>query len=254
MFGSRARKFLSENQYTAYLPYALGEMFLLVIGILVALQIDNWNDSRKESVLEAQYYCRLYESALQDKIQINQLQTEMAARLTASIGMLAALQEQHPNRDSVAKMMLAAIRLSGSNFKPDTSAFEDIKSSGNLNVLTDTDIKDQISRYYSDVMAIAANHSGNADHITLRFFSHNDVIGAGWLNLEFLKTTLDGSAVDIEYLVNRFPLTETIIDSLITDSLFYIAVNARGSVHLQNISNHITDITQALEPKCDDAI
>lgn len=42
------QKLLSENKFSKYLIYALGEIVLVVIGILIALQINNWNDERKE--------------------------------------------------------------------------------------------------------------------------------------------------------------------------------------------------------------
>ena len=150
--------------------------------------------------------------------------------------------------------MLVAIRLSGSKFHPDTSAFEDIKSSGNLNLLKDTEIKDKISIYYVNVTAIAANHSANAGFMIDTFFDQENYIGAGWLNLEFMKTTLDGSDVDIEDLVNRYPLTEKIVKTLINDALVYVAINARGAAHMQDILNHVKYITQVLEAKCDDEI
>lgn len=38
---------LSENRFTRYLIYASGEIILVVIGILIALQINNWNENRK---------------------------------------------------------------------------------------------------------------------------------------------------------------------------------------------------------------
>jgi hypothetical protein len=39
---------MSENQFRRYLIYAIGEIILVVIGILIALQINNWNEKRKE--------------------------------------------------------------------------------------------------------------------------------------------------------------------------------------------------------------
>lgn len=38
---------LSENRFSKYLLYAIGEIILVVIGILIALQINNWNETRK---------------------------------------------------------------------------------------------------------------------------------------------------------------------------------------------------------------
>ena len=41
------QKLLSENKISKYVLYAIGEIFLVVIGILIALQINNWNETRK---------------------------------------------------------------------------------------------------------------------------------------------------------------------------------------------------------------
>ena len=41
------QKLLSENKFSKYLLYAIGEIILVVIGILIALQINNWNENRK---------------------------------------------------------------------------------------------------------------------------------------------------------------------------------------------------------------
>lgn len=41
------QEMLTENKYTKYLLYAIGEIFLVVIGILIALQINSWNENRK---------------------------------------------------------------------------------------------------------------------------------------------------------------------------------------------------------------
>ena len=39
---------LAENKFSKYLLYAVGEILLVVIGILIALQINNWNEFNKE--------------------------------------------------------------------------------------------------------------------------------------------------------------------------------------------------------------
>ena len=41
---------LSENKFSKYLLYAVGEIILVVIGILIALQINNWNENRKTNI------------------------------------------------------------------------------------------------------------------------------------------------------------------------------------------------------------
>ena len=42
------QRLLTDNKFSKYLLYAIGEILLLVIGILIALQINNWNEEKKE--------------------------------------------------------------------------------------------------------------------------------------------------------------------------------------------------------------
>lgn len=42
------QQLLNENKTSKYLKYAIGEIVLVMIGILLALQVNNWNNERKE--------------------------------------------------------------------------------------------------------------------------------------------------------------------------------------------------------------
>ena len=50
---------IGQGKVSKYLPYAVGEILLVVIGILIALQIDNWNEKRKDRNLYLNYLFRL---------------------------------------------------------------------------------------------------------------------------------------------------------------------------------------------------
>ncbi|NNL82603.1 MAG: hypothetical protein HKP28_04380 [Winogradskyella sp.] len=43
---------MEQNKTGKYFKYAIGEIILVVIGILIALQINNWNEQRKEKQQE----------------------------------------------------------------------------------------------------------------------------------------------------------------------------------------------------------
>jgi hypothetical protein len=46
------QKLLTENKFSKYVLYAIGEIVLVVIGILIALSINNWNEQHKINVQE----------------------------------------------------------------------------------------------------------------------------------------------------------------------------------------------------------
>ena len=49
------RQLLTENKFNQYMLYAVGEILLVVIGILLALQINNWNENNKNNALQINY-------------------------------------------------------------------------------------------------------------------------------------------------------------------------------------------------------
>ena len=59
---------LSEGNTGKYFKYAIGEIILVVIGILIALSINNWNQNRLNKDLESLYYNRLLEDIKVEKV------------------------------------------------------------------------------------------------------------------------------------------------------------------------------------------
>lgn len=67
---------LSENKISKYLLYAIGEILLVVIGILIALSINNWNDNRKDRIEEKAILESLFQNLSLAKRQSEQLISE----------------------------------------------------------------------------------------------------------------------------------------------------------------------------------
>ena len=73
------QRLIADNKITKYLLYALGEVFLVVIGILIALQINNWNEERK--------------TRLQDREFLNNLKVELSVDIAALQDRIARYQK-----------------------------------------------------------------------------------------------------------------------------------------------------------------
>ncbi len=65
------RNLLSEGKTGKYFKYAIGEIILVVIGILIALQINNWNENRKERAIEIVLLENLQKDLSLDTLDIN---------------------------------------------------------------------------------------------------------------------------------------------------------------------------------------
>ena len=65
-FRNIRQKLLSENRFSKYLLYAIGEIVLVVIGILIALSINNWNENRKTEKEIINLFSALRNDLIQD--------------------------------------------------------------------------------------------------------------------------------------------------------------------------------------------
>jgi len=63
-FRNIRQNLLAEGKTSKYLKYAIGEIILVVIGILIALQINNWNENRKANIEEQRILETLYENLI----------------------------------------------------------------------------------------------------------------------------------------------------------------------------------------------
>ena len=72
-FRSIRRRVLAENKLQKYLLYATGEILLVVIGILIALQINNWNTRRIERKEAQKSYRNIRRQVLDDQAELTKV-------------------------------------------------------------------------------------------------------------------------------------------------------------------------------------
>jgi hypothetical protein len=140
-----------ENKTGKYFKYAIGEIILVVIGILIALQINNWNENRKNEKIERDYYCRLNVDLEQDKIQIENLIERITKRQKYANQFLRLILQKNYDAQTLNLQYIKTIRGSVVNFKPNIATYEDIKSAGNLNLIKDISIKNGLDEYYKNI-------------------------------------------------------------------------------------------------------
>jgi hypothetical protein len=70
-FRNIRQNLLMENKTGKYFKYAIGEIVLVMIGILLALQVNDWNENRKKQTLKNEYKTALINDYTKDTIQIN---------------------------------------------------------------------------------------------------------------------------------------------------------------------------------------
>ncbi len=64
------QRLLTENKFSRYLIYAIGEIILVVFGILIALSVNNWNENKKSLLAEKSIYIKLVRDLSQEELII----------------------------------------------------------------------------------------------------------------------------------------------------------------------------------------
>ncbi|MBK8503735.1 MAG: hypothetical protein IPL46_16895 [Saprospiraceae bacterium] len=173
---------LSEGKTGKYLKYAIGEILLVVIGILIALSINNWNDSRKINQQEKSYLKRLLLENKQDVLTFSN-EIERLENNNQKITNLSEAFKDKNCSDSLLVLRANEYVIFGSLypvFNPSTSTYEDLSSTGNLSVIKNTQLRDQIVGHYEDYELVESNFKINNDWAT-------PIDAPLWINTDALK-------------------------------------------------------------------
>lgn len=136
-FSKIRQKLLQQNRITRYLAYAIGEIFLVVIGILIALQVNNANQRRLDNIRRNEYIIRIKGDIESDLKHLDLLADRLGKENLENIDRYFGFFNQ--GGQPVEAFVDSALRTSLVRFRylPNRHSFEDMKSSGNIQFLTD---------------------------------------------------------------------------------------------------------------------
>ncbi|WP_445383080.1 DUF6090 family protein [Robiginitalea sp. IMCC43444] len=152
-FRSIRQKLLSENKLSKYLLYAIGEIVLVVIGILIALQINNQNEARKERAKEVNYL----------KNVKTDLQSELANSAEFAAYHFGKAEACSHLLNSAAPQTIEEVQLYTDRYEqvfiwdtfvPNNNTFKELLSSGNLSLIKNDSIKNgllELEKLYAEI-------------------------------------------------------------------------------------------------------
>ena len=140
------KSLLERNKMGKYVKYAIGEIVLVVVGILIALQINNWNEQRKNQAFEKEILEQIRANLIKDKLTLTDIKSNFESALSSTDKILNASWNQN-ERDSVKYWLGDIIQFD--RFQPLTNAYEVAKSKG-LDLISNKQLRFIIGTYYDD--------------------------------------------------------------------------------------------------------
>ena len=164
IFRKARSQFIEKGQTSKYMKYAIGEILLVVIGILIALQINNWNEADKEDRVLKEYLAKIRSHTQEDLRELDTLilyRTQMTNTCKAARKVMLTKKED----ENIYIMMASGIAFADFFFKAKTDGYEALKNSNSFGKINNTVLDSLLIQYHGLVEGIAENEKSYNDYI-----------------------------------------------------------------------------------------
>ena len=234
---------MEKNKTRKYLKYAIGEIVLVVIGILIALSLNNWNELRKNDIIKNQLIEDLI-LELQSSKKIIQVAIIKADTLVTKGKLFLkhiAPKEITIEMDSLKK--LGRFVTDGIPYDLNLPIYEDSKSSGKLSMINNKNVL----LYYAEI--ISANIGGSSLRKTSNHMWFN---GSGWELRKEIGTS-DVFRLPNDLLPQKFRLSEKEFYDILSRPSTYATLGNALQIktirvsYMNRISKGMTEVIELLE-------
>jgi len=212
------KSLLSEGKTTKYFKYAIGEIVLVVIGILIALSINNWNETRKAKIRSIEYHERIAED-LERIIKTSENLNATAKQVLTSIEHTVRLLESNKDLNTKDKEVVdyALIWMSRFNYSfSELSTYEEMKSSGDLGLIYDKNIRRDLVNFHDLIVSVDGIFNRLGATITN---------GQSFLD-KYVKSKVNPETLEITHIYNFKGMAK---DKTFINEFSRIAVHWRGN-------------------------
>jgi hypothetical protein len=248
-FFRKIRKNLADdNNPLKYMRYAIGEIVLVVIGILIALSINNWNETRKDNRQEVVYYCKIKEDLESDKNRIETIIESIVERQVVCKQLLLKLHSTPKDKSVVIDDYLAAVR--SDVFYHNKAAITDLTSSGKLSLLHNEELKKIILKYYTDMENSLRIIHANQKEVTDRIFGYDNILEMG-AHQTFYREEYGKELMDLFPNINwQTDKNNPYFKKFEEHIAIAVVVNAREKQILETILSEIEPLLLSLNEAC----
>ena len=233
---------LTENKFSKYMLYAIGEIVLVVVGILIALQINNWNQNRLAVNEEQAILKNIHTEFLQNKVVLIESirQSNIVSISGKTIFNLIGKERIEIEKNNVDSLIFNSLEIA--SFRPSENTISDLLQSGRLQLLRNNRLKDLLHEWSKKMQSkenaqIRAENKIDKElvpYLSINY-SMKDVDRYGRLNWQN-KTLLK---------IDKFKIFEDIVFENIFDDLLYRL--STNDIRLRELGKLIDDIIKETE-------
>ncbi|MCK5442704.1 MAG: hypothetical protein KAJ23_12515 [Maribacter sp.] len=210
------QRLLTENKFSKYLLYAIGEIVLVVIGILIALSINNWNELKKDEIKERKLLNEMVEGLEFNVSNLKSILSDFKADDESSNLIITVIEHKRNYNDSLDYHFARA--LNAIPLYPITYvAYESMKNTG-FDIVRNDQLKNEIINLFELTYSTAQLRQNNLpdlwDFIGKRFM--NDPLGWSHKPFDFEDLVQDR---EFRSIINRMKSSRGYIGRAYVESL-----------------------------------
>ncbi|MBO0329511.1 DUF6090 family protein [[Muricauda] lutisoli] len=228
-FRTIRQRLLSENKFNKYLLYAIGEIILVVIGILIALQINNWNEKRKDVVRASNYIDRISED-LERSVKTSENLVKLNKSILKSVTDTQKLLERGTELSAEEKETVdyAFLWFPRTTYQlPTMLTYEEMKASGDLYLIDDIEVRNKLAEYYNYLRQVESIYDKLSQDIESQFGVYNTKIRAH-TNPETLDITFN------------YQFSDLCEDNVFINTFSRMTIHWRGFVYFMERVNRLS--------------
>lgn len=135
----------TTNKFSKYLLYAIGEIILVVIGILIALQINNWNNQKLLNKAEVKSYQNIKRQIIEDKAELTQVKGyNNYFKKSSEIANKIIEAQDYSKVDSLALMAMGLSLYT--DFHSSGHIYQTLVNSGDIKLLKNSEIPSKLQK------------------------------------------------------------------------------------------------------------
>jgi len=232
---------MEQNKTGKYLKYAIGEIMLVVIGILIALSINNWNENRKELLNETKILKTLNSEFKQNRSTLDSILTSLSSAENALSFVLKNIKPK-PNINLSPRKLDSVLYQSFTNpyWKRSEYTLRTLENSGKLSSLSNEVLKMKLYEWSLVSTAITDKDSDATTgfNYLLNYYKENGSIR----NLDSFGIISEGRT-SLSYNHLKF-FSDVVFENAIDDYLVFIRQRIRNYKTAMIIIDEIITITE----------
>ncbi len=234
LFRKVRQKMLTENKFNKYLLYAIGEIILVVIGILIALQINEWNNERNRNNAEQKIVRQLQTDLVASAKELEKVKMFCLKRAQASAHITRAFYKTEIPNESILEFI--SLPRSSIIYSPILGTARSLINSGNIDLLSSKELKNEIVSYVEKVDYLLKDINRYEETYYRKGIEKSfDVMPTTFQSADSLNKLIQRRAnnkrnkLDLDFQINRFPIKiekvafRTDLNELFQNKDFFIA-------------------------------